>query len=487
MTQAKAQKRSLTSGLLPFARGLVLALILLSIATLLLGIALYPSSGASTLATIVPNDRWTLETTQAALDQLGWSPLALSWFYAILGWATAVAYCAVGLIVFSRKGHSWFALYVAVTFGVLGTSAGPTSEVMSHAYPFLAAWQELTTPLSWQFLLILFYMFPDGRFVPAWTRWLIAAWVLVNILWALAPNLTDVLAPFIFALALSTMAGQIYRYYRYPDAVQRQQTKWIVFMVAGLIGIFLLMFLSFYMLDPDGPNPGRSYMIATSIQALSDFWLLLIPVAVAIAILKYRLWDIDIIIRRTLVYVPLTAILAGVLSASVKLTQTFFSSAGGEQSEAATVLTTLIVVAAFDPVKGWLQRRVDALFKDGPSPAIRWAAYGEEVHSFVGMIDTEASARRLLAESLAAFEADSGAVYLNHAGKKRLVHRHGHRTGPPIITIPIHHNTRSVGSLELGTRRSGRVYGEEDRASLENTAAAVAQAIALVSGRPRSS
>ena len=487
MTQAKPQKRSLTSRLLPLTRGLVLALILLSIATLLLGIALYPSSGASTLATIVPNDSWTLETAQAALDQLGWSPLALSWFYAILGWATAAAYCAVGLIVFSRKRDSWFALYVAVMFGVLGTSGGLGSEVMSHTYPFLAAWQGLTSLLGWQFLLILFYVFPDGRFVPAWTRWLIAAWVLMNILWGFAPNLTDVLVPFIFALALSTMASQIYRYYRYSDVVQRQQTKWIVFMVAALIGILLLLLLSFYVLDPDGPNPGRSYMIATSIQILSNLWLLLFPVAVAIAILKYRLWDIDIIIRRTLVYIPLTAILAGVFSASIKLTQTFFSSAGGEQSEAATVLTTLIVVAAFDPVKGWLQRRVDALFKDAPNPAIPWATYGEEVQSFVGMIDTDASARRLLAESLAAFEADSGAVFLNHAGKVRLVHRHGGRIGPPAITIPLHHNRRRVGSLELGNRRAGRVYGEEDRASLENTATAVARAIALMRRRPLSS
>ena len=112
MTQATLQKGSIpwASRLLPWARGLVLALILLSIATLLLGIALYPSSGVSSLATVIPNDSWTLEASQDALDQLGWSPLALSWFYAILGWATAAAYCAVGLIVLSRKRDSWFGL-----------------------------------------------------------------------------------------------------------------------------------------------------------------------------------------------------------------------------------------------------------------------------------------------------------------------------------------------------------------------------------------
>jgi len=346
-------------------------------------------------------------------------------------------------------------------FGVLGTSGGLTGEVLLQAGPVLAAWQELTSLLGWQFLLILFYLFPDGRFVPAWTRWLLAGWVIVNILWVLAPNITEALTPFLFALALSTMASQIYRYYRISDAIQRQQTKWIVFMVAALVVIFSLMLLSFYVLGPTGDNLARNHLISTSVGILANLWLLLFPVAVAIAILKYRLWDIDIIIHRTLVNVPLTAILAGVFSASIKFTQTFLTAAKGQLSDAATVLTTLIVVAAFDPLKGWLQRRVDALFKEGPDPSKRWAAYGEEVQSFVDMINSEASARRLLAESLAAFGAADGADYLNRAGKMSLVQRHGNRNSPPAITIPLHDNRRRLvyaASLQESPIRNQSVH-----------------------------
>jgi len=106
---------------------------------------------------------------------------------------------------------------------------------------------------------------------------------------------------------------------------------------------------------------------------------LLFPLSIGIAILRYHLYDIDIIIRRTLVYVPLTAILAGVFAASIKLTQALFAGLAGTQSEATTVLTTLIVVAAFEPLKGWLQRMVNARFKEGPDPEQRWKDYGQQV------------------------------------------------------------------------------------------------------------
>ena len=58
-------------------------------------------------------------------------------------------------------------------FAVLGTSGGLTEEMAALAGPVLGAWQEIASTLAWQLLLILFYLFPDGRFVPSWTRWLL--------------------------------------------------------------------------------------------------------------------------------------------------------------------------------------------------------------------------------------------------------------------------------------------------------------------------
>jgi MFS family permease len=462
------------------ARWLVLTLILFSIGALLMSIALFPASAPVPIASLAPNDNWTATMTQVALDQLGWSPQSLAWFDAVLGLLAAVAWCVIGLIVFRRKSDSWFGLYVAVTFAVLGTSAGAPPLVTAQAAPLLTSWQALTGALAWQFLFILFYLFPDGRFVPAWTRWLLLGWLIGNLASRVAPSLTVPLALLFVGLVISAVASQIYRYVRVSDALQRQQTKWIAFMG----GIFLLFIfpqiLIFTVLAPTSANLATSFLASTLINTLTAIWLLCLPIAIGIAILRYRLWDIDIIIRRTLVYLPLTAILAGVFAASIRLLQSLFSPVSGQQSGAATALTTLIVVAAFDPIKGWLQRIVDTRFKEVSNPEGRWKAYDEEVRDFVQMIDAVASARRLLEEALAVFDAKDGAIYLQKAGEMQLVHTLGPSHNAPELLIPLEYQGSQLGRLALGARRNARPYGLHDRELLLQTANAVAAAIALV-------
>ena len=466
--------------LMRLARWLVLTLILFSIGTVLMSIALFPASAPAATASLAPNDNWTAAMTQAALDQLGWSPQSLAWFDAVLGWIIAVAYCAVGLIVFRRKSDSWFGLYVAVTFAVLGTSAGALPLVTAQAAPLLTSWLALTGALAWQFLFMLFYLFPDGRFVPAWTRWLLLGWLIGNLASRVGPSLNLSLGLLFVGLVISAVASQIYRYVRVSDALQRQQTKWIAFM-GGIFLLFIIpQILIFTVLAPTGANLATSFLASTLINILTAIWLLCLPIAIGIAILRYRLWDIDIIIRRTLVYLPLTAILAGVFAASIRLLQSLFSPGSGQQSGAATALTTLIVVAAFDPIKSWLQRIVDTRFKEVSNPEGRWKAYDERVRDFVQMIDAVASARRLLEEAVAVFDAKDGAVYLQEAGEMRLVHTLGPWQNAPEILISIEHQASQLGRLALGARRNGRTYGAHDRELLLQTANAVAEAIALM-------
>jgi len=216
---------------------------------------------------------------------------------------------------------------------------------------------------------------------------------------------------------------------------------------------------------------------------LTALWILFLPIVIGIAILRYRLWDIDIIIRRTLVYLPLTAILAGVFAASIKLLQSLFSPLSGEPSGAATALTTLIVVAAFDPIKGWIQKIVDTRFKEVSNPEGRWKTYDEQVRAFVQMNDAVASARRFLQEAVTAFDARDGSVYLKRAGEMQLVHTLGPSQNAPEILIPLEHQGRQLGRLALGARRNGRSYNLHDRELLTQTASAVAAAIALAGAK----
>jgi GAF domain-containing protein len=251
-------------------------------------------------------------------------------------------------------------------------------------------------------------------------------------------------------------------------------------MGAVLVLFIIAQIIASTALDPPRTTLATSFLASTLMRTLTALWILFLPIVIGIAILRHRLWDIDIIIRRTLVYLPLTAILAGVFAASIRLLQALFSPVSGQQSGAATALTTLIVVAVFDPIKGWLQRIVDTRFKEVSNPEGRWKAYDEQVRAFVQMIDAPASARRLLEEAVAVFDAKDGAVYLQEAGAMQLVHTLGLSENAPEVLIPLEHQGSLLGRLALGARRNGRTYGLHDRELLMQTANAVAAAIALM-------
>jgi hypothetical protein len=160
----------------------------------------------------------------------------------------------------------------------------------------------LTTPT-----VALIVLFPDGRFVPRWTRWLIVSSIaLVAAIFYLSLAYWGALMVMIL---LSTMYAQVYRYRRVSTPTGRQQTKWVLF--GFLLWWLLIMVLGVpyaieLNLPPGSPLPWWTLVSSTG------WWLTLtiVPLSLSIAVLKYRLYDIDIIINRAIVYAALTALLA---------------------------------------------------------------------------------------------------------------------------------------------------------------------------------
>ncbi len=216
-------------------------------------------------------------------------------------------------LLFWRRSDEWFPLLVAFLLITFGTS-GPIIVTLQEVNPVWSPLTGLIDIVSWGLLGFFLSLFPDGRFVPRWSLWYNIVMIVYSLLWDI-PMLPATFHPsnwppllFIlfqlgpFALFLGF---QIYRYRYVSGPVQRQQTKWLLFGVAVVLCTIPFGLMS---ITPSR-TPATIFGLFVS-PALQLLWLS-IPLSLSIAILRYRLWDIDLIINRTLVYGSLTVSIVG--------------------------------------------------------------------------------------------------------------------------------------------------------------------------------
>jgi hypothetical protein len=159
--------------------------------------------------------------------------------------------------------------------------------------------------------------------------------------------------------------AQLYRYFRVASPAERQQLKWVIVGLAGFVNT------TFAVLQPldslltsiaVSADPARALVLSVIPDTLFQATSLFIPVSITISVLRYRLWDIDIIIRRTLVFGLLTGILALIYFFSVVLLGQVFQELTGQQTPLAIVLSTLAIAALFSPLRRRIQNIIDRRF-----------------------------------------------------------------------------------------------------------------------------
>lgn len=306
-----------------------------------------------------------------ALQQLGLSRR----FYAgyIIGFEIlfVTVQILIGFLIFWRKPNDRLAIFAALVFVLNGLFFVPVLTALGRADP---AWKSPVISmlvLSSSCALIFCFLFPDGRFVPRWTRlftigWIV--WMALLMLFPLSLNPWNWPALRLIVYLLSTFGlisvAQIYRYSRISTLVQRQQTKWFVYgistsMFSFVIFNFDLPGILFPVLRQPGLARGLYNLAILPVYMLMA---LLPPLSITVAILRYRLWEIDVIIRRTLVYSVLTTLLVLIYLGSVLLLESLRISLTARRSEIETVLATLLITALFTPLQQRVQRGIDRRF-----------------------------------------------------------------------------------------------------------------------------
>jgi hypothetical protein len=308
----------------------------------------------------------------APLAKLGLTPSSLIGIVIAVSYASILLVCGVAAVLIWRRSDDWMALFLALTLILMPANFTPVLGGLPDALQGLGVvWSDASSIT----LYLLLGLFPSGRFVPRWLRLPILVLVLQTVISLSPPADTDAvpsLLVLLVGLGISLVSlgaeacligGQIYRYRRVATPLQRQQIKW------GVYGLVLTILVNQVFWQPVVWIPAlQRHDSLYILLAGPDSFLMICILAISfgVAVLRYRLYDIDTIINRALVYGALTAILAVVYTGCVIGLQAAVNgltrTPGEESSPPVIVVTTLLIAALFQPLRRRLQTVIDRRF-----------------------------------------------------------------------------------------------------------------------------
>lgn len=400
-----------------------------------------------------------------ALRILGLSVDFYATYYVVLQVIVTAVGVAIGLFIFFNKPRDPMALFVVLLVVFLSGNLGPQlALVQLHpAWRIPQAFYQFVSSLAF---LFFFLLFPDGRFVPRWTRFLAVVLVVYGGVRNFVPpsalfDLADTAAWF-GGVGLGICA-QIYRYFRVSTRLQRQQTKWFVY---GCVVVVLVFFASLIPL----PAPHGS-LIGLLLGAAQTLSILFIPLSIGIAILRSQLWDIDLIINRTLVYGVLTACVVGIYVLVVGYLGALFHTGS---NLVISLLATGLIAVLFQPLRGLLQRGVNRLLygqRDEPYRVI--SRLGQRLEATLApdavlpvIVETIAQALKLPYAAIALHTRDEAFSIAASYGT----------AGEALLHVPLIYQTEQVGELLLAPRSRGESFTSADRRLLDDLARQVGTA-----------
>jgi signal transduction histidine kinase len=295
------------------------------------------------------------------LHQLGLPPEAYAAYSLAAELLVTLVFLAVGVLIMRRQTENRFAVFAAFMLLLFGIGTSETLAVLQPGSPVLATALRLLNSMGFVSFFVACYLFPDGQFYPSWAKFLTLTWIALEVPWAF-PDLLELPEwlgiPLTLSLITSCLLAQTYRYRRRSTPVQRQQTKWVLFglivAVSGFVAYGVLPILLPALVRPGFPEV-FFYGFARTLVGIS---LMMLPLTLGIAIWRYRLWDIDLIVNRTIIYAALTGLMIGIYALIAGSLGALFQTRGNWFISLAAAGG---VAVFFQPLRVWVQRSANRM------------------------------------------------------------------------------------------------------------------------------
>jgi signal transduction histidine kinase len=413
----------------------------------------------------------------------------------------ALVFMASGALLFWRRSDDRVTLFVSLWLVLLGPTGNPLLDPLIRVYPDWHLPVRFLQSASIGCFPIFTYLFPDGRFVPRWTRALAIGWVAWIVIGPLisfaAADFTGastlwfgVLVPLSMGIGL---IAQVYRYRHVSSYSERLQARWVLF---GF-GVAALGFLLYGLLPLVIPALAEPTLERVLFLNFSETVLLVVPwftllACVGIAILRHRLYDIDLLINRTLVYGTLSAGLVGLYVLVVGALGALFQASGN-------LLLALVATGAAallaQPLQARLQRRVNRLmYGERDDPYAVLSRLSQQLKTTLAPDTVLPSIAETVAQTL---KLPYVAIAIQRGDRLEIVTSAGRSTGEPgtegmgrsAIKLPLVYQAETIGQLLVAPRAPGEVFSPAEQQLLSDIAlqaGAAAHAIRLTADLQRS-
>lgn len=407
----------------------------------------------------------------------------------VASFLSAVASISLAVLIFLKKRNERIGLFLSYYLIAHGLLFAGTFELL---YPIWEA-----APWINSFLLLPLYngpatvalvaLFPDGQFVPSWSRWLVAVAFLAipgslisqpdsslsMIAWDLPASTTMLVGLAIASIVVfgGSIYSQVYRFRYISSNVQKQQTKWVLYGIGlwVLVGIVASIGWNRGLQLPAGTPVPDWLALGSLLWVLSS---IILPVALTISITRYHLFDIDLIINQTLVYGALTI---GVVLIYILVVSTLGILFQTQFNIIVALMATAVIAVVFQPLREWLQQGVNRLIfgeRDDPLQALshlsdRLEAAMDHESVLPTIVETIARTLRL---SYVAIHIINKEKDVPDGNPGQIVGAAHGRFTQETISFPLIVRGKEAGQLVVANRGPGLAFDQEEYRLLKNIA-----------------